>query len=98
MVARVFYLDKYEDDIMIDNRENNIWTVYVHIVPKEISDYDYDKYYVGITSKTVEFRWKKDGYGYINQPFYNAIQKYGWNNIEHYDVGFTEDGKPYFIA
>ena len=39
---------------MIDNRENNVWTVYVHIVPKEISDYDYDKYYVGITGQTVE--------------------------------------------
>lgn len=71
---------------MVDNRENNIWTVYIHIIPKEISNYDYDKYYVGITSKSVEFRWKKDGYGYISQPFYNAIQKYGWDNIEHYII------------
>ena len=70
---------------MIDNRENNIWTVYVHIVPKEISDYDYDKYYVGITSKTVEKRWA-NGVGYHGQPFYGAIKKYGWNNIEHYII------------
>ena len=31
---------------MIDNRENNHWTVYVHIIPKELSGYDWDKYYV----------------------------------------------------
>lgn len=67
---------------MVDNRENNIWTVYIHIIPKEISDYDYDKYYVGITSQSVKRRWR-DGNGYRNQPFYRAIQKYGWDNIEH---------------
>lgn len=71
---------------MIDNRENNIWTVYIHIVPKSISDYDYDKYYVGITSKSVEERWKNNGHGYRTQLFYNAIKKYGWNNIEHYII------------
>lgn len=71
---------------MINNRENNIWTVYVHIVPKTITEYDYDKYYVGITSKSVEKRWEKNGRGYYNQPFYNAIKKYGWDNIEHYIV------------
>lgn len=72
---------------MIDNRENNVWTVYVHIIPKSITKYDYDKYYVGITSKSVDFRWKKDGYGYVSQNFfYKAIKKYGWNNIEHYII------------
>ena len=71
---------------MIDNRKNNIWTVYIHIVPKSISGYDYDKYYVGITSKTVKERWKSKGLGYINQMFYYAIQKYGWDNIEHYII------------
>lgn len=79
---------------MIDNRENNIWTVYIHIVPKSISGYDYDKYYVGITSKSVDFRWKNNGYGYVSQKFfYKAIQKYGWNNIEHYIIAehLTED-------
>lgn len=70
---------------MIDNRENNIWTVYIHIVPKEISDYDYDKYYVGITSKSVEKRWA-NGFGYHSQPFYNAIKKYGWDNMEHHII------------
>ncbi len=78
---------------MIDNRENNIWTVYIHIVPKSISGYDYDKYYVGITSKSVDFRWKNNGYGYVLQPFYKAIKKYGWDNIEHYIIAkhLTED-------
>ena len=71
---------------MIDNRENNKWIVYVHIVPKEISDYDYDKYYVGITGQTVERRWRENGTGYYTQPFYRAIKKYGWNNIEHYII------------
>lgn len=71
---------------MIDNRENNIWTVYVHIVPKAITKYDYDKYYVGITSKPINERWRKNGNGYRGQPFYNAIKKYGWNNIEHHII------------
>lgn len=71
---------------MIDNRENNIWTVYVHIVPQAITEYDYDKYYVGITSKSVEKRWGKNGNSYHGQPFYNTIQKYGWNNIKHYII------------
>lgn len=78
---------------MIDNRENNIWTVYVHIVPKTITEYDYDKYYVGITSKSVEKRWERNGRGYYGQPFYYTIKKYGWDGIEHYIVAehLTED-------
>lgn len=77
---------------MIDNRENNIWTVYIHIIPKSISDYDYDKYYVGITSRPVEKRWRW-GWGYYTQPFFRVIKKYGWDNIEHYTIAehLTED-------
>lgn len=71
---------------MIDNRENNVWTVYVHIIPKAITEYDYDKYYVGITSKSVNKRWGRNGSGYHEQLFYNVIQKYKWNNIEHYII------------
>ena len=33
---------------MINNRENNIWTVYVHIIPQSITEYDYDKYEGGL--------------------------------------------------
>ena len=71
---------------MIDNRENNIWTVYVHIVPKAITKYDYDKYYVGITKQSIERRWRNNGMGYYTQPFYKAIKKYGWDNIEHHII------------
>lgn len=68
---------------MIDYREDAKWTVYVHIVPKELSGYDWDKYYVGITSKSTEERWGKNGCNYRGQRFLNVINKYGWDNIQH---------------
>ena len=43
---------------MTDYIEDKKWTVYVHIVPKELSGYEWDKYYVGITSNEVNKRWK----------------------------------------
>lgn len=67
----------------IDFRENNIYTVYIHIIPKSITNYNFDKYYVGITSLDVSKRWGKDGINYQNITFGKAIKKYGWNNIEH---------------
>ena len=57
---------------MIDYREDNQWTVYVHIVPKELSGYKNDKYYVGITSVGVKNRWH-GGSNYKGQIFYNPI-------------------------
>lgn len=70
--------------MIIDYRENNKWTVYIHIVPKELSEYNWDKYYVGITSTSIKERWGKNGIGYHQQSyFYRVIQKYGWNNIQH---------------
>lgn len=52
------------------------YTVYCHISPS-------GKRYVGITSTSVEERWR-NGYGYkYNKAFWNAIQKYGWERIEH---------------
>ena len=68
--------------------DNKSWCVYLHTVPKEISGYDYDKYYVGITCQDPKIRWA-NGYGYKHgyskngTAFYNAIQKYGWDNIKH---------------
>ena len=43
------------------------------------------KKYIGITSKTPNGRWEGGtGYNQIRQPMmYNAIQKYGWENVEH---------------
>lgn len=56
--------------------------LYIHIVPKEINSYGHDKYYVGITSRHPKIRWM-NGLGYKTQMFYRAIEKYGWDNIEH---------------
>lgn len=61
---------------------DNGWCVYLHTVPSSVSGHDYDKYYVGITSHDPETRCK-DGAGYFDQPFYNAIKKYGWKNLKH---------------
>ena len=50
------------------------YTVYMHISPS-------GKRYIGITKHNVEKRWKR---GYAHNPYFsNAIQKYGWDNIEH---------------
>ena len=66
------------------NNEDKIWKVYAHIVPKEISKYEHDKYYIGITSQTLSKRWQYNGQGYKRQQvFWNAIQKYGWKNFKH---------------
>lgn len=62
--------------------EDKIWTVYKHTTPN-------NKVYIGITSLPVHVRWRNEGQGYKRQPFYNAIQKYGWNNIKH-EVLFSE--------
>lgn len=56
--------------------ENN-YTVYMH--KNKING----KVYVGITYQKVKYRWRKNGLGYKKQKFYNAIQKYGWDNFEH---------------
>ena len=52
------------------------YTVYIHRLPN-------GKVYVGITSTKPEWRWQR-GNGYkSNKRFFNAIQKYGWENISH---------------
>lgn len=55
------------------------FTVYMHI--NTING----KIYVGQTCQNpVSHRWGRNGEKYIsNQHFYNAIQKYGWDNFEH---------------
>ena len=54
------------------------YKVYVHIFPN-------GKKYYGYTSKNnINERFGKNGCGYKTQPLmWNAIQKYGWDNIEH---------------
>lgn len=42
------------------------------------------KRYIGITQQNVFRRWRSDGSGYKNNPyFWHAIQKYGWDNFDH---------------
>lgn len=53
-----------------------LYSVYVHTAPN-------GKKYVGITSREPEQRWKH-GRGYSqNKHFASAINKYGWDNINH---------------
>lgn len=56
---------------------NVTYYVYKHTSPSS-------KVYIGITSQNPpERRWQR-GLGYKNQKyFYNAIQKYGWDNFKH---------------
>ena len=56
-------------------RDERKYTVYLHTSPS-------GKYYVGITKDSVKRRWQ-NGHGYKNQVFYRAIEKYGWDSIDH---------------
>lgn len=58
------------------------WQVYIHI--NKINE----KKYVGITNKKkATSRWGTNGQGYkTTRHFYAAIQKYGWNNFEHFII------------
>lgn len=52
-----------------------------------------NKKYIGITSQKPTKRWGNDGKKYCDCPkFWNAIQKYGWNNFKH-DILFTNLSK-----
>lgn len=54
------------------------FTVYQHI--NKINQ----KRYIGITCQNVARRWRRDGSGYKNNPyFWHAIEKYGWDSFEH---------------
>jgi len=55
----------------------NDYKVYVHITPN-------GKLYFGITHMKPEHRWLSTGKGYQRCTlFWKAIQKYGWDNIQH---------------
>lgn len=66
--------------------EDKKWCVYMHT--NKINN----KVYVGITSRSPENRWGYNGNNYTKDKqsvFYNAIDKYGWENFEH--IIFAED-------
>lgn len=66
----VFKLEPKEGDWI------NTYTVYKHICPN-------NKIYIGITGQNPFKRWK-NGLGYKrSKHFFNAILKYGWDNIKH---------------
>lgn len=53
-----------------------MYIVYQHIFPN-------GKRYVGVTRTSVEKRWGYKGHNYKTQVVGRAIEKYGWDNIEH---------------
>jgi group I intron endonuclease len=56
---------------------NKSYCVYKHIFKN-------GKVYIGLTCQTLTRRFRKNGEGYKRSVyFYNAIKKYGWENIEH---------------
>lgn len=57
--------------------EERSYKVYIHEFPN-------GKVYIGQTGTPVHIRWGSNGNLYKNQPvIWNAIQKYGWDNIVH---------------
>lgn len=63
---------------MTDYYQNRKYFVYRHVAPN-------GKMYVGITSKSNPIqRWGTNGIHYKNNKhFWNAIQKFGWDNFSH---------------
>lgn len=58
-------------------KQDKKWYVYIHT--NKINN----KKYIGISSEENPNRRWKNGYGYRQQVFFRAIQKYGWDNFEH---------------
>lgn len=57
-----------------DGNEETHWTLYVHVVPKEITSFKIDRYYVGITERLPHVRWGEQGCRYQHQPFGKAVK------------------------
>ena len=92
ILKRLILLQKL---IMRQNNKN--WVVYAH--KNKINK----KIYIGITGQKPERRWR-NGQGYKTSTyFYNAIQKYGWDNFEHIILQFNltqqeaEEKEKYYI-
>ena len=66
--------------------------VYMHTVKEN------GKKYIGQSKMSPEKRWGKNGHRYKGCMFYDAIKKYGWNNIEHEILidNLTEEEADYY--
>lgn len=53
-----------------------MYRLYKHTSPK-------GKVYIGITNQSTQRRWAKGKSYRWNIPFYNDIEKYGWDNFKH---------------
>ena len=63
-------------DKEVNPRFEKTYKVYKHVFPN-------GKVYIGITSQSLNDRWRS-GKGYGNNPHITrAINKYGWDNIKH---------------
>lgn len=64
--------------------------VYIHLFPN-------GKRYVGKTTLTPKMRWKS-GWGYKTQRLmWNAIKKYGWENIVHQVIECETEGETNYL-
>ena len=67
---------------MTTQSESKGYCVYKHTFPN-------GKVYIGVTCQNPSLRWRRDGSGYRphgkskNIKVWNAIQKYGWENVQH---------------
>ena len=66
--------------------EERIYTVYKHTTPEGLV-------YIGSTSQPVRDRWKNGGGYRNNPPFWEAIQRHGWEQIAHevFATGLTKE-------
>lgn len=60
----------------MENIKDKIYKVYMHTTPN-------GKKYIGYTGQKLENRWGAGENYKQHKYFYNAIKKYGWNNIKH---------------
>lgn len=52
------------------------YKIYLHITPS-------GNIYIGQTKDEPKIRFGSNGSNYKTQPFYRAVKKYGWSNIQH---------------
>lgn len=75
------------------------YKVYIHVLRKEITGYEYDRYYVGQTVRQLKVRFGENGRFYKNsKAFFKAIKEFGWDRIEHYCLAkiLTKDQATYY--